>query len=93
MRSRSRHRTPVAIRGVPNEPHAKDGPSRLAEVAIISPPDGTVLYVLQGMRRDGGAIGEVFTGVLPFVAVYILAIVVLMAVPGIALWLPSWAGP
>ena len=46
-----------------------------------------------GMRRDGGAIGEVFTGVLPFVAVYILAIVVLMAVPGIALWLPSWAGP
>ena len=44
------------------------------------------------MRRDGGAIGEVFTSVLHFVAVHILAIVVLMAVPGIALWLP-WAGP
>ena len=65
----------------------------LVEIALISPPDGTVLYVLQGMRRDGGQIGDVFTGVLPFVAVYILAIVVLMVFPGIALWLPSVVGP
>jgi len=63
------------------------------EIALISPPDGTVLSVLQGMRRDGGQIGDVFAGVLPFVAVYILAIVVLMVVPGIALWLPSVVGP
>jgi C4-dicarboxylate transporter DctM subunit len=26
----------------------------LVEIALISPPDGTVLYVLQGMRKDGG---------------------------------------
>jgi C4-dicarboxylate transporter DctM subunit len=65
----------------------------LVEIALISPPDGTVLYVLQGMRRDGGAIGDVFAGVLPFVAVYILAIVVLMVAPGIALWLPAAVGP
>jgi tripartite ATP-independent transporter DctM subunit len=64
----------------------------LVEIALISPPDGTVLYVLQGMRRDGGQIGEVFSGVLPFVAVYILAIFVLMAAPDIALWLPSVVG-
>jgi tripartite ATP-independent transporter DctM subunit len=61
----------------------------LVEIALISPPDGTVLYVLQGMRRDGGQIGDVFSGVLPFVAVYILAIVVLMVMPEIALYLPS----
>jgi tripartite ATP-independent transporter DctM subunit len=65
----------------------------LVEIALISPPDGTVLYVLQGMRRDGGPIGQMFSGVLPFVAVYILAIAVLMVFPGIALWLPSVAGP
>jgi C4-dicarboxylate transporter DctM subunit len=61
----------------------------LVEIALISPPDGTVLYVLQGMRKDRGPITDVFTGVLPFVAVYILAIGILMAVPSIALWLPS----
>ncbi len=65
----------------------------LVEIALISPPDGTVLYVLQGLRKDGGAIGDVFAGVLPFVAVYILAIVLMMIVPDIALWLPRAVGP
>jgi tripartite ATP-independent transporter DctM subunit len=65
----------------------------LVEIALISPPDGTVLYVLQGLRRDGGPISQVFSGVLPFVLVYILAIAVLMVFPGIALWLPAVAGP
>jgi len=64
----------------------------LVEIALISPPDGTVLHVLQGLRRDGGAIGDVFAGVIPFVLVYILAIVILMVAPEIALWLPSVAG-
>ena len=63
----------------------------LVEIALISPPDGTVLYVLQGMRPDRGAISDVFWGVLPFLGVYILAIVVLMLLPEIALWLPRVA--
>lgn len=61
----------------------------LVEIALISPPDGTVLYVLQGMRTDRGSISDVFWGVLPFLAVYILAVLVLMAIPDIALWLPA----
>ena len=32
----------------------------LVEIALISPPDGTVLYVLQGMRNDGGSITDIF---------------------------------
>jgi len=61
----------------------------LVEIALISPPDGTVLYVLQGMRKDGGPISDVFSGVIPFMAVYILAIVILMMFPAIALYLPQ----
>ncbi|MGL4975521.1 MAG: TRAP transporter large permease subunit, partial [Bosea sp. (in: a-proteobacteria)] len=64
----------------------------LVEIALISPPDGTVLYVLQGMRKDKGPITDVFTGVMPFMTVYILAILLLMAFPAIALWLPKWVG-
>ena len=63
----------------------------LVEIALISPPDGTVLYVLQGMRPDRGSITDVFRGVLPFLGVYILAILVLMFLPEIALWLPRVA--
>ena len=63
----------------------------LVEIAMISPPDGTVLYVLQGMRRQPGPITDVFSGVVPFMLVYMLAILVLMVFPAIALWLPSVA--
>lgn len=59
----------------------------LVEIALISPPDGTVLYVLQGMRGTPGAITDVFRGVMPFLLVYILAIILLMVFPQIALWL------
>ena len=60
----------------------------LVEIALISPPDGTVLYVLQGMRKDSGPITDIFAGVMPFTLVYILAIPILMWFPQIALWLP-----
>lgn len=61
----------------------------LVEIALVSPPDGTVLYVLQGMRRDGGPITDVFSGVMPFVLVYIAAVILLMWFPQLALWLPQ----
>ncbi len=60
----------------------------LVEIALISPPDGTVLYVLQGMRKDDGPITDIFSGVMPFMLVYILALLILMQFPDIALWLP-----
>lgn len=60
----------------------------LVEIAQISPPDGTVMYVLQGMRPRGGPITDIFVGVLPFLTVYMLAVVLLMIVPEVALWLP-----
>jgi TRAP-type C4-dicarboxylate transport system permease large subunit len=61
----------------------------LVEIAQISPPDGTVMYVLQGMRKRAGPITDVFAGVMPFLAVYLLAVALLMIFPGLALWLPS----
>ncbi len=59
----------------------------LIEIAMISPPDGTVMYVLQGMRRSPGAITDVFSGVMPFVGVYMLAVLILTIFPGLALFL------
>ncbi|MEA2935755.1 MAG: hypothetical protein QOD74_2401 [Variibacter sp.] len=64
----------------------------LVEIAMISPPDGTVLYVLPGMRTDGGPITDVFRGVMPFFLAYIIGIVILLFVPGTALWLPALLG-
>jgi tripartite ATP-independent transporter DctM subunit len=60
----------------------------LVEIAQISPPDGTVMYVLQGMRPKPGPITDVFVGVMPFLLAYLLAVLLLLVFPEIALWLP-----
>jgi C4-dicarboxylate transporter, DctM subunit len=59
----------------------------LIEIAMISPPDGTIMYVLQGMRRTPGPIIDVFAGVMPFVGVYLLAVVILLIFPQLALFI------
>lgn len=56
----------------------------LVEIALITPPDGTVMYVLQGLRK-GGPITDIFQGVMPFVAAYFVAIILLLIFPGMAL--------
>jgi TRAP-type C4-dicarboxylate transport system permease large subunit len=60
----------------------------LVEIAQISPPDGTVMYVLQGMRPKPGPITDVFVGVMPFLLAYLAAVMLLLVFPEIALWLP-----
>ena len=61
----------------------------LIEAALITPPVGLNLYVVQGMRGRG-SINEVIRGSLPFVGAMIALIALLMAAPDIALWLPRY---
>jgi tripartite ATP-independent transporter DctM subunit len=64
----------------------------MVEIAQISPPDGTVMYVLQGMRPRPGPITDVFAGVMPFLGAYLFAVALLLVWPDIALWLPRALG-
>jgi C4-dicarboxylate transporter DctM subunit len=59
----------------------------LIEAALITPPVGLNLYVVQGLRTRG-AISDVIAGALPFVGAMLVLIALLMAIPDIALWLP-----
>ncbi|MDO5612537.1 MAG: TRAP transporter large permease [Paracoccus sp. (in: a-proteobacteria)] len=60
----------------------------LIEMALITPPVGLNLFVVQGARKRG-PISDVITGVIPYVLVMVLMIAALIALPGLALWLPS----
>jgi C4-dicarboxylate transporter DctM subunit len=63
---------------------------KVAEIALITPPIGLVLYVLHGIRHDRSLpMSDVFIGALPFLAVDLIVIALLIAFPDIALWLPS----
>ena len=60
----------------------------LIELALITPPVGLNLYVIQGIRPSG-AVHDVIVGALPFVIAMLAMIVVLALAPSLALFLPS----
>ncbi|WP_144185403.1 TRAP transporter large permease [Elioraea rosea] len=62
----------------------------MCELALITPPVGMNLYVVQGVR-SGGSIKNVIVGTLPFLAMLVALTLALIAFPGIALWLPNRA--
>ena len=62
----------------------------LMELAMITPPVGINLYVVQGLRKRG-RIDDVIIGASPFIVTMALMIVILSFWPQIALWLPRVA--
>jgi len=59
------------------------------EIAVLTPPVGLNLYVIQGISRGQVSIGQVITGCLPFIAALVLLIIILILMPETALWLPE----
>jgi C4-dicarboxylate transporter, DctM subunit len=62
----------------------------LSETALISPPVGANLFVVQGIRNRG-SMNDVFIGVLPFNLALLVMVVLIIAFPALVLWLPSIA--
>jgi C4-dicarboxylate transporter, DctM subunit len=59
----------------------------MAELALITPPVGMNLYVVQGIRKEG-TIADVIVGVLPFLFMMLLMTGMIWFYPEIVLWLP-----
>jgi C4-dicarboxylate transporter DctM subunit len=64
----------------------------MAELALITPPVGMNLYVVQGVRGEGNII-DVIYGVLPFLLMMLLLVALIWFFPVIALWLPGLLTP
>ncbi|WP_416897092.1 MAG: TRAP transporter large permease [Minwuia sp.] len=60
----------------------------ILETALITPPIGINLYVVQGVR-ERGALTDVMKGAAPFVVTMFAMIALLLIFPEIALWLPD----
>lgn len=60
----------------------------MAELALITPPVGMNLYVVQGIRKEG-SINDVIIGVLPFLMVMLLLVALIWFYPAIVMWLPK----
>jgi len=69
----------------------------LLEAALVSPPEGLTLYIIQGIRKSvaegaglqAGTMLDLWIGVLPFLVGIAICLALLFIFPGIALWLPN----
>ena len=59
------------------------------EIATTSPPFGSSLYVMKGVAPPGTSLGDIMKAALPFIYCDLIALVLLIAFPVIALWLPG----
>lgn len=61
----------------------------MVECALITPPVGLNLYVIQSVART--SLGEVARGVIPFLLILLASVVALYAMPDLALFIPfAW---
>jgi C4-dicarboxylate transporter DctM subunit len=59
-------------------------------MGLIHPPVGLNIFVIKNIAPDI-PLSDVIWGVLPFVVLMLLAVLLICALPGIALWLPGLA--
>ena len=61
----------------------------VVEIGVITPPFGINVFVLKTMAGADVPLTTVFKGVMPFVLSAFFKLALLVAVPALALWLPS----
>lgn len=61
------------------------------QTSFLTPPFGFSLFYLRGAAPAEIRTAEIYRGVLPFIAIQLLMLILLIAFPGLATWLPSVA--
>jgi len=61
----------------------------VVEIGVITPPFGINVFVLKTMAGADVPLTTVFKGVMPFVLSAFVKLALLVAIPALALWLPS----
>ncbi|MCS6930805.1 MAG: TRAP transporter large permease subunit [Acetobacteraceae bacterium] len=64
----------------------------MLQTSFLTPPFGWALFFLRGAAPPEVRTAEIYRGVVPFVALQVLAVGAVFAVPGLATWLPAAIG-
>jgi len=62
------------------------------QTSFLTPPVGWALFFLKGVAPPEVTSRDIYVGVMPFVALQVVALVMLFFFPGIATWLPRAIG-
>ncbi|MCX7859803.1 MAG: TRAP transporter large permease subunit [Chloroflexus sp.] len=59
------------------------------QTSFLTPPFGFALFYLRGVAPPGITTGDIYRGVVPFIAVQLMIVVILIFFPQLALYLPT----
>ena len=59
------------------------------EMGLITPPFGMLLFVMKGVAPDDITIKDICWATFPFILLYIVAMIIIIAWPQLALWIPN----
>jgi len=62
---------------------------KLAEIGVLTPPVGLNVFVVKSSSPVPVTLGQVFTGVMPFIAMDFLSLVLYVFFPEMITWLPN----
>ncbi|GAB5376000.1 MAG: hypothetical protein AcusKO_24620 [Acuticoccus sp.] len=62
------------------------------QIYFLSPPFGPACFWLKSVAPKDVTLQEIFLAVLPFIALQVIGLVLVISFPQIALWLPEWLG-
>ena len=59
------------------------------QTSFLTPPMAMSAYYLKGVQKSNVELMDIFKGIMPFLAIVILAMIIMYNFPGLALWLPT----
>ncbi|RHW21499.1 TRAP transporter large permease [Pseudomonas jilinensis] len=60
------------------------------QIAYMTPPFGYNLFLMRAMAPPEVSLRDIYMSITPFVLVMVIALVLVMVFPQLALWLPQW---
>ncbi len=62
---------------------------KLLEIGMITPPVGLNVFVIRNVAGEYAGVGQIFKGVIPFLAADLVVVIIAILVPSLILFLPS----
>jgi len=59
------------------------------QTSFLTPPFGFALFYMKGVAPNSVKIQDIYGGIIPFVSLQVIGLSIVIAFPGIALWLPN----
>ena len=61
----------------------------IMEMGYLTPPFGMNLFVMKGVAPKGVTMGDIYRSIIPFVALQMVGLIIIMIFSQLALWLPG----